>query len=219
MLVSRKLLMKQSANNITYIGSVTKSVKNAGDWDTALDALDVLSIASPGDLAVIAFTFDTNEDSIWTWSGMPFTEIEHHGGGVAGTYVGYRFVDAADSNPYVTDVAGWDGLTVVCSVFRNVGAYAGGTTAAGGSGFPDPPLHTASAGDLWIATGHIDDDGVTDFSAPTNYTLAGSAAYSRATGSSTAIAYRIESLSSDDPSAFGGTGDDAWRAYTITFSG
>ena len=223
MSLARKL-MAAAGGGIQYIGSVTKVANSEGDWDTVPEALDVLSIAETGDLVVIAFSFDSGADATWFWGneGMSFTAVWNNTGATnPGAYVGYRFVQAGDEDPYVSGVStnSWGGLTIVASVFRGVSSYENDNNANGASGMPDPPNLTA-AGNLWIATGHLDDDAVTNWGAPTNYTLAAYAASPAGDDnrSSTAIAYRIESLASDNPSAFSGSGTDTWNAITLAFS-
>lgn len=206
---------------IEYVGSVTKSANDSSSWDSSGEALDVLSIAQAGDLVVIAFSFDASSDSTWDWEGMTFSAVYDATGSInPGAYVGYRFVEAEDTNPYVSGLSGfgeWADLSIVASVFRNVSSFVGSANGSSSSGMPNPPGLGAFGG-LWIATGHIDDDVFTNWAAPANYTLA---AYETngfsARGSSTAVAYRIESLTSDNPAAFGGSGSDEWRATTVAF--
>jgi len=210
-----------TAGGIKYIGSVIKTGANATSWDTSGEALDILSIARTGDLVVIAFSFDNGSDNTFTWNGMIFNEIRNATGvNFPGGYAGYKIVSATDTNPYVTGVtsASWLGLSVVASVFRGTSQFVSGANANSSSGMPDPPSLTAN-GDLWIAIGFLDDDAVTNWTAPANYTLATYATYGGPTDiSSTAIAYRIETLTSDDPAAFGGSGSDSWLASTAAFA-
>ena len=209
--------------SIEYIGSVTASIPR-GDtgWNTPGEGPDILSIAETGDLVVIAFSFDSGRDGSWNWEGMPFSAVNNATAALTaiGAYVGYRFVEAGDTNPYVSGLSGfgaWTDLSIVASVFRNASSFVASANDSSTSGMPNPPSLTASGG-LWIATGHIDDDVVTNWVAPANYTLAASETNgSSETASSTAVAYRIESLASDDPAAFSGSGDDAWWATTVAF--
>lgn len=215
-------LMSASTGELSYKGSVTKEELSANGWDSPAEALDVLSIASVGDLVVIAFSFVANTSS-FSWNGMSFIDIYD---GTAskdpGYYIGYRFVQSGDTNPYISGATSrFDGLSVVASVFGSVSAFENKANASGINSPPNSPLLRASNGELWVLTAHAKEPEDTDWSAPTNYTLAASASIASVFGSdsSTAIAYRIESLSSDDPSAFGGTGDpDSWYATTIAFS-
>lgn len=204
---------------VEYIGSVTKAGNDGRSWDTSGEALDVLSIAQTGDLVVIAFSFAIDADSTWSWVGMDFTSVYDVTSATnPGAYVGRRIVQAGDSNPYVSGVSGnWGSLSIVASVFRGVTNYENRSTSVGFTGLPNPPSLTAN-GKLWIATGHLDDDAVTNWTAPTNYTLADYAVGTGENRSSTVVAYRIESLSSDNPDAFGGSGTDNWRAVTLAFS-
>lgn len=221
MLWQKAIGAKIAAAGLSFVGSVTKNAADEGDWDTPAEALDVLSVASTGDLVVIAFSFDSDSDSSWSWNGMTFTELFDDTGAVSpGAFVGYRFVEAGDANPYVTGVSTgrWDGLSIVASVFSSVGAFVGTADDADNTGNPNPPALTAS-GDLWVITGHLDDDAVTDWAAPANYTLAGSEIGEGSGGdSSTVIAYRIETLSSDNPAGFTSSGDDRWAATTSAFT-
>jgi hypothetical protein len=126
-------------------------------------------------------------------------------------------VQSGDTNPYVSGTGeNWEELSVVASVFRNASSFSGGATAAGFSGMPNPPSLTAT-GNLYVATGHLDDDLVTNWTAPANYTLAAFETSGTISGSSTAIAYRIASLTTDNPAAFGGSGSDEWRATTSAY--
>lgn len=213
-------LFLSSGGGIEYIGSVTARYDSAGDWGNA-SPLDVLSIAQTGDLVVIAFSFDNDADDTWSWVGMSFAQILNATDSVGpGAYAGYRFVQAGDSNPYVSGASGsWEPLSVVASVFRYVNFFVNGSASSGSIGMPNPPSLTAS-GRIYVITGHIDDDLVTDWTAPANYTLA---AYETSDPvlapqiSSTAIAYRIADLTTDNPAAFGGSGDDSWRASTSAY--
>jgi len=206
---------------VEYIGSVTKSADDAQNWDAAEESLDILSIAETGDLVVIAFSFDGPADGTFSWNGMPFTPIYSQTSATTpGRYVGFRRVQADDENPFVSDVTAgtWADLSIVASVFRNAFSLSGNEIATSTTGMPNPPALTAN-GRLWVITGHLDDDVVTDWVAPANYTLADYEVNgSSNAASSTAIAYRIEDLTSDDPEAFTGSGDDTWAATTLAFN-
>jgi hypothetical protein len=133
-----------------------------------------------------------------------------------GSFVGYRFVQAGDANPYHNlDDEYWEGLSVVASVFRGVSGFVNSAVAFGSIGMPNPPSLTASGG-LWISTGHLDDDSVT-MTAPSGWELSGAEDYSGSPSSSTAIAYKIAEQTSDNPGGFGGGGNDDWRAVTAVF--
>lgn len=213
-----KLLGANAAGEIQYIGSVTKSADGRAGWDSAEEALDVLSIANVGDLVVIAFSSDDGSGA-FTWNGMNFTTAfsEVTGAQLFG-YVGFRFIEGSDSNPFISSTANFYGLSIVASVFRNVSAYGGVATTSGSSGMPNPALNRTS-GNLHVITGHLDDDQVTNWGAPSGYSLAASAVAGTGVdrSGSTAIAYRIEDLDSQDPGAFTGSGSDDWLARTLAF--
>ena len=206
-----------------YVGAIVKEGYTANNW-----SLNVMSIASPGDLVVIAFTLDTYPDSSWSWSGMDITAVENRtGSSNPGSYVGYKFVEAGDSNPEPVGVGNgnWRPLNVVAAVFEGVTGYVSAASAGNSwSGTPNPPSLTAN-GDLWVCTGHLEDDIRELDVAPSGYTLAGSAFYNNPAGpaiATTGIAYKISTLTSDDPGNWGssqGTLNDSWRATTMAFTG
>jgi hypothetical protein len=202
-----------------YIGSVTAEYGRGDKWD-ADEPLDVLSIAQTGDLVVIAFSFEDSAESIWSWVGMNFTQILNATNNEnPGAYVGYRFVQSGDANPYVSGVGeNWDELSVVASVFRGVSSFSSGSSSNDSSGMPDPPSLTTT-GALWVITGHVIGSLITNWGAPANYTLADfqNSGVGAEDYSSTAIAYRIETLSSDNPGAFTGSGNGQWRATTSAY--
>jgi hypothetical protein len=203
-------------SGIQHLGSVTKSGADVGVWNSSAEALDVLSIASPGDLVVIAFSYAA-EQRYPQWRGMSFSNIYNGTNSTSpGAFVGYRFVQAGDANPYNDlDAEYWLGLSVVASVFSGVSSFVNSALSFNTIGIPNPPSLTASGG-LWIATGHLDDDAVT-MTAPSGWELSGATSYAGSDNSSTAIAYKIAEQTSDDPGGFGGGGNDAWRAVTAVF--
>jgi len=213
---------------VEYVGSVTKTANSSSGWDTPAEALDVLGVASEGDLVVIAFSFEDGDDSSWSWVGMSFTPI-FDGTGVKdpGYYVGYKVVESGDSNPYVSGVGvgRWELLSVVASVFSNATTLGGSSqkTATSGGNLPYPPSLTAS-GRLWIVTGHIDVAGTADgqiSTSPASYTLAGKATKSQSSSkSTTGIFYKIEDLDSDNPGAFNvnASSSDDYFVSTLAFN-
>lgn len=198
-------------------GFVTKAERDGGDWNSG-NVLDVLSIADEGDLVVIAFSVDDSTTS-WSWQGMAFTAIHDLTDQASpGTYVGYRVVQAGDSNPYL------DGntddlvkLTAIAAVFNPVYTTFENSGFSNGSGTSlDPPSVTATA-DLWIITGHLDDISNSTFTAPSGYELIGTAG-DLSVGSGTCICYKEESLTSENPGAITSSTSDAWYAVTAAFS-
>lgn len=209
---------------VEYIGSVTKEANSESNWDESEEALDVLSIAQPGDLMVIAFSFARIADATWDWQGMPLITAAEDGtgGSSPGYFVGYHVIQSGETNPYVVNVlsGAWDALSIVASVFRNVsGTLEQSNILTNNTGLPDPPPANA-AGVLRVITGHIRGALVTDWGAPADYTLAASAAVQVGSDiSSTVIAYRIDPPAGfENPGAFTGSGSDDNAASTLTFS-
>lgn len=206
---------------VGYVGYVTKEVSDATGFDTSGEALDVLSVASVGDLVVIAFALANAPDNTWSWNGMSFTSIfDNTDQNNPGNYVGYRIVEEGDSNPYITGVTSgsWDGLTVMAAVFRNATTLSGSAQASG-SGLPDPPSLTAD-GTLYVCVGHTDND-YPSWTAPANYTLVGWNLIDTGSGdSSTMMAFRLaDLLTTDDPASFGGgSSSSTYRSATLAFS-
>jgi len=218
-----KQALFSAAGQVQFVGSASFGKAYPLDWDSAAEALDVLSVAHVGDLVVIAITIDANGGTNWSWEGMPFTDISDRTSfTTVPTYTGYRIVQSSDTNPYLnvqpnTGISriDWRGISVVAAVFRNVTTLVSNTIAAYPSGQPDPPAITAT-GTLAVITGHLDDDIVT-MGAPANYILAGTATGTDGvSNSSTAIAYQIANITSINPATFTG-GDDANFANTQVY--
>jgi len=198
-------------------GFVTKAVSDGSYWNSG-NVLDVLSIADEGDLVVIAFSVD-NSTTSWSWQGMSFTAIENLTNQASpGTYVGYRIVQAGDSNPYLGGSSfGLQKLTAIAAIFKPTYTTFENSGYSNGSGISlDPPSVTATAG-LWIITGHLDDDFNSTFTAPSGYQLIGTAG-DPSVGSGTCICYKQESLTSENPGAITSSTSDSWYAVTAAFS-
>jgi hypothetical protein len=198
-------------------GFVTKAVDRGSNWNSG-SVLDVLSIADEGDLVVIAFSVD-NSTTSWNWEGMAFTAIENLTNQASpGTYVGYRVVQAGDANPYLGgSVDSFRQLTAIAAVFEPTYTTFENSDYSNGSGSSlDPPAVTATA-DLWIITGHLDDDYNSTFTAPSGYELIGTAG-DPSVGSGTCMCYKEESLTSENPGAITSSTSDGWYATTVAFS-
>lgn len=198
-------------------GFFTKAVGDGSAWNSG-NVLDVLSRANEGDLVVIAFSADGSTTS-WSWQGMSFTAIENLTNQASpGTYVGYRIVQAGDSNPYLGGSSGdLKDLTAIAAVFQPTYTTFENSGYSNGYGTSlDPPSVTATAG-LWIITGHLDDDPNATFTMPSGYTLIGAAGDPSVT-SSTCICYKEESLTSENPGVITSSTPDSWYAVTAAFS-
>lgn len=208
-----------------FVGAVTKTAANGLSWDTPAEALDVMSLAEVGDLVVISFAFDNLSDNTFTWNGMTFTSTQNNtGSSNRRGYVGYRFVQAGDTNPYVTNVgSNWSGLSITASIFRNVGPFVTSATFSGATGNTTLPslARIDATGSVRIYCGVVDGATVSDWGAPPNYTLATSVSYSvSTTKSTTATCFRIQNLATDSPTPFTGTMDvasDGWFSSGLLF--
>jgi len=195
-----------------FIGAQTFELAEGDDYPLTFN----VSGAEAGDLIVIALSFEVNADSVWSWTGIAFTDI-YDGTGTEdpGSYVGYAVWDGTTTSINLTGVGGnWNRQTVVVAVFRNVDTLANSASATGGSGQPDGP-DVSGSGRLYVVTGHQDLTSETAPTAPSGWTLAGARNSTGANTSATGIAYNIDGLS--DPGAFGGA-SGAWVAVTALFS-
>ena len=107
---------------IEHLGSIVFSTTQ-GDttgWDAPGEGPNILSLASVGDLVIVAFSFDlfTAAPSSWSWGGMAISAISNLTNlDNPGTYVGYRIVQPGDTNPYLVGVwASFYPISVVVSV-------------------------------------------------------------------------------------------------------
>ena len=224
----KKLMMAAAGGggpSIEYIGSVTKGARYDFYWDQ-YEPANVLSVAQAGDLVVMAVTATRNTSfEPFIFGGMSFQTSNQwfnvndnmHG------QVGFRIVQSGDSNPYLTAPSDRSqAITAVFSVFRGLTAFSTPTKIYANQGNVDPPSLTA-AGDLWIATAHLDDRNQSTWTAPSGYTLAAFKAEQWGSTyindkSSTALAYKIETLTSDNPSAFSAGNNGAYVAFTLAAS-
>lgn len=91
--------------------------------------------------------------------------------------------------------------------------------ASAGSGYPNPPSHrTITDNALRLVVGYLDDDDdASNVAAPSGYgdlLAADTGQASSTVGSTVMIASKTQDLAgTDDPAAFSGSDDDAWRAY------
>lgn len=208
-------LIASVPQGIKHMGSVTDSHDFGNQWNAA-NRLDVLSVASLRDLVVISFTFDSSPDSTWDFEDMGFTTLlDTTGTESPGHFTGYRFIDGTESNPYISGLAAnsWAELSVVASVFRRASAFEDSdANYQFSTSLPNPPLVVAS-GKLWITSVNFEDN--SSALRPSGYTLSGS---STAASTTTAIAYKIEDLSFDNPSSWVMSDTASANTTTIAFS-
>jgi hypothetical protein len=102
--------------------------------------------------------------------------------------------------------------------FRNCGGYARIATSTGSTGMPDAPALTAEfSNTVILAIGFLDDDAVLP-TAPAGYV--NFASQTSASGFTTMVAMNtITAGGSQNPAAFGGSGNDDWAAATMEMYG
>ncbi|MDX1400158.1 MAG: hypothetical protein R3204_16635, partial [Oceanospirillum sp.] len=166
---------------------------------------DVMSVASPGDLVVVQTACD---DGIAVLSA-PYTQLDADQDSNLGVYLGYRFIQAGDSNPTLATVGFQTNIAAVFAVFRNAISFSGTNGTPIESKSLDPPSLTAY-GRLWLANagwrfGDLD-------SIPAGYTIADSA---NSSGFWAVVAYRIAEITSDNPGSFT-TDPSAAEGYAAT---
>ena len=201
---------------ITFVGSITKEVFAGTNFNTPAESIDVLSVASVGDLVVLSLTAATNTNNATTFGGMPMATIrDDHLSSVPASFLGYRIVQAGDSNPYLSSNTGFYRflrLGIIAAVFRGASGVVGASEVANNSsGMPDPPSATSNDS-LRVIVGHLKASNVT-MTAPAGFNLSGAAGTT-----SSAIAYQIDNFGTVNPAAFGGGGSADWRSEHVTFS-
>lgn len=206
------------AAGITYVGGSTDSIgAQPTNWSSTV-TVNLPAGTQVGDLCIVAITCDFLATAINSVTGG-FTNIAEQRDASTGMYYGVWVAESltVSSSIDVTFTRAY-AISICTSVYRDAN-YVSITTSTGTSGMPDSPSVTANTGEYVVITGHLDDDNVT-MTAPSGYTLS-SAKVGDASSSicSTAIAYKeISSTGSEDPAAFGGAGDDEWRASSIVLA-
>lgn len=205
-----------------HVGTVTQFSSYATTGFVSGSSLDISSIdIQAGDIGIIAFTSSWNQNAHWDWGGdIVFEQLVNNTYNdlyQGSNYVGYATLDGTETEIFMTNVAsfGFPDLSIVFSVFRNVGYVNDICMNYGNSASLTPPDLPVTSGSMVVVTGHLDDDAVT-MTAPTNYTLAGATSGAGSPGSGCAIAYRSDhSTGTEDPSAFGGAYSDEWFGCTL----
>jgi hypothetical protein len=172
----------------------------------------------PGDLVIVA----TFSDAAVTPS-RPTGYTPGQSG--APESVGYMWAYKIMPSPVDTTASGLNqanGTGHIALTFRNVSTttpldVTPPTSAAGTSGMPNPPSVTTTNPGAVVIIGYLDDDIVTNTTAPSNWTLAVNATIgSSGNGGTLMAAYRITTTGGTyDAAAFGGNGTDDWIASTI----
>jgi hypothetical protein len=141
----------------------------------------------------------------------------------ARTVHAWYFVPATPPTTITVNNDSGDGILLVQAWRHTTGtalALAGySATPDSGGGMPDPPSVTNAYTDvLVVAFGGIDRDPVTDVTAPSGYSNLYDE-YDQEKGAHTAMLASkvVTTTSTEDPAAFGGSGDDDWSASTVLF--
>lgn len=134
--------------------------------------------------------------------------------------VGYMWaykVMGATPDTTATGLTSNSTTTHAAFVFRNIASVSSFATAATAiSGMPNSPSIFVSQNNLVIAIGFLDDDNIAaSVTAPSTHALAASSQAS-SLGASVMASYKIAATTgTEDPAAFGGSGDDSWVATTV----
>jgi len=213
-MISRGLIGVAGADGsvgITFKGGVTRAENTIHTVNSSGEAVDVLSVASVGDLVVVAVSvgkviFSYTEIE---WGGMPFTQLETFTNPASyreSYYLGYRVVEAGDSNPYLTTYAGYSAsVTIVCGVFGGDWSSVSAASSAQNNGLTPPSL--SFSGNLWINSLHLGDSSDAATTPPSGYTEVGEIEDTTSGGyttyyTTTSLAYKIATSSSETPGAF-----------------
>ena len=216
-------------SGISFVAGLDWGYDDAQEWEgpdrNKLDG--IIAAGSVGDLVVLAWTFDAGADNAWSFDPDAISITTAQDGTQyigPGLYVGYGFIGSGDLDPHLllgtVETSDWRGGSYCAAIFSGVDAYLGKSGDAFlGSGMPNPGnLTPGGSPALYVTTAHIDDDNI-NFTAPSGWTLAAERGYSNGGYvSSTGIAYKISTASSEDAGVWGGGGNDANNAFTFAFS-
>lgn len=200
--------------DIEYVGYVAAS--NAGTSPNTDTTVSLTSLSlQQGDLVLVGISADGNLTNITTTG---YTSIQSDGTDNPDYVLSYKFMGSTPDTSVSITAGIFAMLTVVVSVFRNVGSIGTSAEASGATLDPNPPSITTSTNrNMIVAYGFLDDDNITTLTAPTNFTSIGEASVSSfSNGSSTMAAYYFQtSAGSINPATFTTDGDDAWWAATV----
>jgi hypothetical protein len=213
---SYEIISEQSitANSINLVNDTSLAslkgyaVTDDGSLGTTTLTFDVSGISiSSGDIAFMITGVDTGAI---TMEGDGFTTIDTGGTGENNFYAGYKVLSGGETSIGATSAS----TATYCGL-----QYTTFTRDGTGGGMPTPP-EINNTGDWIIVAGSLDDDPVTDTTAPSGYTLVANHDYGVSLdGGTVMMAYRADAPSGNNiPGAFGGSGDDAWGAVSIVAS-
>ena len=177
-----------------------------------------------GDLALVLLCADNaiNETAVMTTG---YTVDDSAVGDTPGRYTAYKVMGATPDTDVEIDQSSSQVIAGLLRVYRGVDPTtpldASSTITSGSTGMPDPPNSSTPtvANCLALACGFLDDDDIeSSVTAPTGYAdvLAKDTEVAGGSGATVMIASKLlPTAAADNPAAFGGTGDDQWRARTM----
>jgi len=134
----------------------------------------------------------------------------------------WYFVPATPPTTITLNNGGGNGVLLVQAWRHTTGtalAYPGYSGTGGFSGMPDPPNLTNIYTDvLVVAFGGVDNDPVTDVTAPSGYSNLLDEYDSEKEECTAMLASKVQATTStENPAAFGGSGSGNWGASTVIF--
>ena len=210
--ITQALVGGYAANAVTYISSTTNT--NLGTLNgtnllaTSLSGLGV----SNGDL-ILAYATSGSFSGNTTVNTAGYTQLSSRSASVA-EVIAYKIADGSETSISFNFSSAQE-TTVIVALFRSA-QYIRIAQASGSSGMPDPPAISASAHDMVVVLGGLDDDPITA-TAPSGYTLIRTISVgTQESASVSMMAYKVVATTdTENPGAFGGGGFDAWYATSI----
>ena len=203
----------------TFVGSSQKAVDNTATSAT----IPMPAGAQAGDVAILAAFSDFVNNGLTFSSNFTTVSVRTNN---APTYrLGLRRLDGT-LDEVTVDIPGTSatGVGVILAVFRGLHptdlidtACIPSTSSSNTPGPVPPALTTTNNNALRVVFGAIDDDNVTNMTAPAGF----SDLVTQASSGTVALAFKVEPTGGTnlDPGAFGGSGNDAWHAGHFALRG
>jgi len=178
---------------------------------------------SSGDQIVVfagSDSSDSTDSSVSDDGSNSYTNLQSSSSTDPGLNLWVATLDGTETTVTVTTTTSgpnWSGAAVILRGYNSIVGGDVTTTLGGGGGMPNPPAGTAEAGDDVLVIGALEDDVTDPITAPAGYTMLGFGNLgSSGSGCDIMAAIRATvSAGSENPSAFGGGGDDGWAAATL----
>ena len=178
---------------------------------------------SSGDQIVVfagSDSSDSTDSSVSDDGSNSYTNLQSSSSTDPGLNLWVATLDGTETTVTVTTTTSgpnWSGAAVILRGYNSIVGGDVTTTLGGGGGMPDPPAGTAEASDDVLVIGALEDDVTDPITAPAGYTMLGFGNLgSSGSGCDIMAAIRATvSAGSENPSAFGGGGDDGWAAATL----